>query len=172
MSINSTSAHHYSAHSARSADAPRASLTATIALAASTTSRTDARWQADLFETRPKGSPTPDREGVSVRGAFQDALYGRALILDLREDPARVRQGRLPADLALEVRPGVDLAALAGRPALYLLIEGPAGADAAQRAAAVIEPAQLAGFDRDRPVIKLIEGGVDAWRAAGLPLVP
>ncbi len=131
---------------------------------------TDARWQSDLFEMRARAVPA-DRAGISACAAFQDALYGRALILDLREDPARARQGRLPGDLVLEVRAGADLAALAGRPALYLLIDGPTGADAVERAASVIEPAQLAGFDRDRPVIKLIEGGVEAWRAAGLPLV-
>lgn len=130
----------------------------------------DLRWQADLFETRHP-QPAPDRERVSARSAYQDSLYGRALILDLRDDAARARQGRLPAQLALEVRPGVDLAALAGRAVLYLLIEGATGRDAAERAVTVIEPAQLASFDRDRPVIKLVDGGADAWREAGLPVV-
>lgn len=130
--------------------------------------RHDLRWQADLFETHR--DVAPDRERVSPRSAFQDSLYGRALILDLRDDAARTRQGRLPQDLALEVRPGVDLAALAGRPVLYLLIEGATGRDAAERAVTVIEPAQLASFDRDRPVIKLIDGGAQAWVAAGLPV--
>ena len=133
--------------------------------------RHDLRWQADLFET-PRPEIAPDRERVSARSAFQDSLYGRALILDLRDHAARARQGRLPQELALEVRPGVDLAPLAGRPVLYLLIEGATGRDAAERAVTVIEPAQLASFDRDRPVIKLIDGGAQAWRAAGLPVRP
>ena len=137
------------------------------------TRHADHRWQADLFENRPQpGGAEPDRERVSVRSAFQDALHERALILDLRDDEARTRQGRLPDALALEVRRGVDLAALGGRAILYLLIDGATGQDAAERARRVIEPAQLAAFDPNRPVIKLIEGGMDAWRSAGLPLAP
>lgn len=147
---------------------PPATLTAQAQIAR--VLRHDLRWQSDLFEARHPHI-APDRERVSARSAYQDSLYGRALILDLRDDAARARQGRLPAELALEVRPGVDLASLAGRPVLYLLIEGATGRDAAERAVTVIEPAQLASFDRNRPVIKLIDGGAAAWREAGLPVL-
>lgn len=134
--------------------------------AAGTTTRSDARWQADLFETRHPGQMPSARDRVSVRGAFQDALYGRALILDLREDAHREanRDGAdaLPAELALVVRAGVDLAALAGYRALYLLLDEHAGP--------VVEPAQFAAFDSGRPRIEVIDGGFAAWRAAGLPV--
>lgn len=120
-----------------------------------TRNRAQARWQIDLFAS----SPASTRDRVSVRGAFQDALYGRALILDLREDAAG---GDLPTDLALRVAPGVDLAALAGRRTLYLLVDD---ADVA-----VVEPAAFAAFAPGRPRIELIDGGIAAWRAAGLPL--
>ena len=95
-----------------------------------------------------------------TRSAFQDALYGRALILDLRERATDAQ--RLSADLALVVRPGVDLAALAGYRALYLLLDEGAGP--------VIEPAQIAAFHPGRPRIDVIDGGFSAWVAAGLPV--
>lgn len=134
-----------------------ASASASVALRTSA-AMTDARWQADLFETPlPSGSA---RETVSVRSAFQDALYGRALILDLRERATDAQ--RLSADFALVVRPGVDLAALAGYRALYLLLDEGAGP--------VIEPAQIAAFHPGRPRIDVIDGGFAAWVAAGLPV--
>ncbi|GAB97026.1 rhodanese-related sulfurtransferase [Kineosphaera limosa] len=120
-----------------------------------TRTRSHARWQIDLFAP----APASNRDRVSVRGAYQDALYERALILDLRADTS---SGQLPADLALRVRPGVDLAALAGRAVLYLLVDD---ADAP-----IVEPAAFAAFAPERPRIVLIDGGITAWRAAGLPL--
>ena len=129
-------------------------------VAARTTTLSDARWQADLFESAPADLPTATRQTVSARGAFQDALYGRAIILDLREDGDR--GGELPGDLALVVRPGVDLAPLAGHRALYLLLDAGAGP--------LVEPAQFAAFGPGRPRIEVIDGGFEAWRAAGLPV--
>lgn len=130
--------------------------------AARTVPMSDARWQADLFESPDAAQLPATRDRVTTRSAFQDALYGRALILDLREDADRDRCGAVPADLALVVRPGVDVAALAGQRALYLLVE--------ESDEPVVEPAQFAAFHPGRPRIELVDGGFAAWRAAGLPV--
>lgn len=130
--------------------------------AAWTPTMSDARWQADLFESRLAAALPATRDRVSVRSAFQDALYGRALILDLRDDADRDAAGAVPEDLALVVRAGVDLATLTGHRALYLL--------GGEHDGSVVEPAQFAAFHRGRPRIQIIDGGFAAWRAAGLPM--
>lgn len=194
--------------------------------------RSQARWQIDLFDAAPVApvapgasgapvdGPAAGRETISPRGAYQDALYGRALILDLRDAdrfaaqaadkavdrtvdeavdrtadeavdqgadrsgdqgadrsgarsgdrsgdrgdgvPARA-PGRIGGGLALVVRPGVDLAALSGYRALHLLVDA---ADEGE----IVEPAQLAAFAPGRPQVRVISGGFEAWRRAGLPV--
>lgn len=119
----------------------------------------DVNWQSDLFASRPRLPLGHD--AVSARAAFQDALSGRALLLDLRDEANRQAQGRLPAHLALVVRPGVDLAALSTHPVLHLLVDPDS----------IVEPAQFAAYDRNRPVLLVVDGGFAAWRAAGLPVV-
>lgn len=122
--------------------------------------RADALWQVELFATALL-APTADPRAVSARRAYQDALYDRALLLDVRSAHERHRDGRLPADLpVIEVRPGVDLGALALLERVYVV-----GGEAPS-----IEPADLAGLDRDRPEVLAVDGGFAAWRAAGLPV--
>lgn len=158
-SARSASARSASARPASDRTAADRSATRSRPVAvASPAAMTQARWQADLFETPLVAAGA--RQTVSVRGAYQDALYGRALILDLRERATDAQ--RLSADLALVVRPGVDLAALAGYRALYLLVGDGAGP--------VVEPAQIAAFHPGRPRVEVIDGGFAAWVAAGLPV--
>ena len=77
---------------------------------------------------------------LTARAAFQEALHGRASILDLRTGSERAREGELPAYLSTG---GVEghrrLIALAGRD----------------------------GLDLGLPQIV---GGFAGWRAAGMPV--
>lgn len=122
-----------------------------------TRTRDQARWQIELFDPATRVALDPLDRTVSPRGAYQDALYGRAIILDLRAAAA----AGPAADPALVVRPGVDLSVLAGFRAVYLMVDEDDD---------FAEPAQLAQFTPGRPQIRVIRGGFAGWRAAGLPV--
>lgn len=108
----------------------------------------DDLWQTLLFLP----SPTPRRVGhVSARLAYQQALYGRAVVLDLRDDATRAREGVIGADLPV-VRHLADAVATG----LDLLVIGAASAP-------------LVVADTRRSAV--VDGGMAAWRAAGLPVV-
>lgn len=77
---------------------------------------------------------------LTARAAFQEALHGRASILDLRSGSERAREGDLPAYLSS--------GAGDGHRRLIALV----GAD---------------GLSLGLPAIA---GGIAAWRAAGMPL--
>lgn len=121
----------------------------------------DHRWQCDLFAVTAAATPVGR---VSVRAAYQEALHGRATIVDLRPERSRRSQGRLPVSLGVvEVEVGVDLAALSGAARLLLLVD-PVDEPA-------VAPAEFAAFHPDRPEVAPIHGGVEAWVASGLPIV-
>lgn len=123
-----------------------------------TRTRGEARWQIELFDPSTQIAVVdPLDRTISPRGAYQDALYDRAIILDLR---AAATTGPA-ADPALVVRPGVDLSLLGGYRAVHLLVDEDDD---------FAEPAQLAQFTPGRPQIRVIRGGFAGWRAAGLPV--
>jgi rhodanese-related sulfurtransferase len=109
---------------------------------------------------------------VSARAAYQEALYGRAVLVDIRPQAQREQEGQVHADLApvliernvLEWRldprhpaslPIADL----GLRVILICQEGYASSLAA-------DLLQRLGIHRSTDLI----GGFAAWRAAGLPL--
>lgn len=77
---------------------------------------------------------------LTARAAFQEALHGRASILDLRTGSERAREGELPAYLSS------------------------GAADGHRRLIALV------GADGLTLGLPAIVGGIAAWRAAGMPL--
>ena len=118
---------------------------------------TEALWQVELFSS-PLPPLSDDARDVSARAAYQDALYGRAVLLDLRPEQTRARDGRLGGLDVVELRPGLDLSALSAAPIVHLVGDG-------------LEPAEFAGFDPGHPRVHRVVGGFAAWRAAGLPVL-
>lgn len=92
-----------------------------------------------------------------VRAAAEQRA-GRALILDLRPSP-EFRQGH-PAGAIWSVRPRLASAVEGSGGAVHLLTK-----DMAAAALASVDLAELGIAE-----VRLIEGGIDGWRAAGLPV--
>jgi rhodanese-related sulfurtransferase len=116
---------------------------------------TGTTWDIVLNDTTVVGSRA---RSVSPRAAYQAALYGRAVLVDLRSRRARDRDGDLPDRLAVAVVDRLELGlwlreSLASR---VLLLDDD-GARAGRLAA---------GGD---PRVAAVEGGFAGWRAAGLP---
>lgn len=141
-----------------------------------TVAATEITWQSELFaSTRPVRSgvvPRGVRPRLSPRAAFQEALWGRATLVDIRPAAQRRAEGQLPASLTpLAIEHAVLRARLDPRSAERLPIasselrvvvicqEGRASADAADALASL-------GVRHATDVI----GGFTAWRSLGLPV--
>lgn len=95
---------------------------------------------------------------VSPRAAYQAALYGRAVVVDLRSKASRERDGRLPAAIATAVVDRRELAPwLSESLATRVLLLDDDG-----------EPVWRAGEGDAR--VTAIDGGFRAWVSDGLPL--
>lgn len=90
--------------------------------------------------------------------AAAEQLAGRALILDLRPSPA-FRRGH-PARAIWSIRPRLASAVESCRGAVHLLSDDPAAA-----ALAALDLAEIGIAE-----VRLIDGGIAAWQAAGLPV--
>ena len=109
------------------------------------------------------GTRLPDAEGTSARAAYQDALYGRAVLVDLRHRSVRRREGDVG---------GVEVVTLDGSHALSRLERLAADAPVVlvssdgTHAARIASHLRSLGYD----AVESISGGFAAWRAGGLPL--
>lgn len=117
------------------------------------------------------GGPSVQRAGVSPAGAFQDALYGRSLLIDVRPLGERLRTGHVDPQLFGEV---VELGDLPDplTTAYQATLDHPgvpAHVLADDDATARRIVARLAWFGVPATHV---EGGFPAWRAAGLPVAP
>ncbi|TWP36077.1 rhodanese-like domain-containing protein [Leekyejoonella antrihumi] len=115
----------------------------------------DPHWQTQLFASDVcRSSAVRDR--LSPRAAYQDLLYGRAVLIDLRPDAERAAQGEVHPDL------GGMITALAvpqdDAPVILLCQEGDASLVAVQ---------SMRRSGRTR--VTDVEGGFHAWRDLGLP---
>lgn len=118
---------------------------------------TGTAWDIVLNDS-PLTAPTRTVTAISPRAAYQAALYGRAVVVDLRSARHRDRDGHLPPELASVVVDRLELGlwlreSLASR---VLLLD-----DDGARAG------RLAGGSDSRVVS--IDGGFAGWVAAGLP---
>lgn len=111
----------------------------------------------DIVLSNTPVSTTP-RAAVSPRAAYQAALYGRAVLVDLRTARRRDRDGDLPAEVASAVVDRLELGvwlreSLASR--IFLVDDDGARAG------------RLAGGSDAR--VTSVDGGFAGWLAAGLP---
>ncbi|MDO5626815.1 MAG: hypothetical protein Q4G43_00710 [Mobilicoccus sp.] len=108
--------------------------------------------------------PTLRGENVTTaRAAFQDALYERSVVIDLRPAPARAVDGSLGVD-AVVVDDPRDALAVVQRVAQHsaVVLVSSDGVFAARIAAHL----RMLGL----PWVDAVDGGFHAWRSAGLPL--
>ncbi|AKU15209.1 rhodanese-like domain-containing protein [Luteipulveratus mongoliensis] len=115
------------------------------------------RWETSLFAGGLEGCPEPTPAvgpgWVSPRAAYQDALYGRATLVDVRPHRARstvVHPGLEPRDVT-------DLDQHSGP----VILVGGAGGEAATVAVALLR--------RGMPRVSVLSGGFAGWLAEGLP---
>lgn len=132
-------------------------------------------WQSELFATRPAirhSRSAGARERVSPRAAFQEALWGRATLVDIRPETERRITGELPKSLTpltiehATLGARLDPAGAARLPiastelrVIVICREGRASADAADTLCRL-------GVRRATDVI----GGFAAWLSLGLPV--
>lgn len=95
---------------------------------------------------------------VSPRAAYQAALYGRAVIVDLRSARSRERGGELPTELTVAVVDRLELGlwlreSLASR--VLLLDDG-------ARAGRLVATGEAR--------LAVVDGGFAGWLSAGLPV--
>jgi len=101
---------------------------------------------------------------TSARAAYQDALYGRAVLVDLRPAPARAADGELGLDAFTfdsdHGRPAAAVRRIAeSTPVVLISSDGVLAARIA---------AQLRGLGLTW--VNAVDGGFAAWRSAGLPI--
>ncbi len=115
----------------------------------------DPHWQTRLFTGGDAPCPAGDAH-LSPRAAYQQLLYGRAVLWDLRTAQQRERHGRIHPDLC---PPAADreLPRRTDLPVIVLCQDGRA-------APAAVETLRAAG----REAID-VAGGYAAWAALGLP---
>lgn len=112
-------------------------------------------------------SQDPADTRVSPRAAFQDALYGRTILIDLRPSALRAAEGNLPERLGPLVLNGAtggglrDIARLAVETSVTLVSSDGLRA---QRMADLLNRSGLWA--------NAVSGGIVGWRSAGLPLAP
>jgi rhodanese-related sulfurtransferase len=129
-------------------------------------------WETTLFSTGPALPAAPRVDRVSARAAFQEVLYGRAVLVDIRPAVERAAEGEVAASLApvvverdvlegsFDPRLGVWLPQFRSEARVILLCqEGRASSLA-------VEALARSGARRAADVV----GGFAAWRAAGLPV--
>ncbi|HLS15562.1 MAG TPA: rhodanese-like domain-containing protein [Beutenbergiaceae bacterium] len=108
--------------------------------------------------------PLYSGRAISARAAYQRALYGRAVLVDLRTDDQRRSHGRFgPALTAVTVPPRALVTWLVRRNTtgdVIVISQDGTQADDVTEALADVSLAQLT----------YVPGGVAAWRSAGLPL--
>lgn len=115
---------------------------------------TGTSWDIVLANT----SLVTPRAALSPRAAYQAALYGRAVLVDLRSARHRDRDGELPAEVATAVVDRLELGVwLRESLATRIVLLDDDGARAGR----------LAGGPDPR--VTSVEGGFTAWLAAGLP---
>ncbi|WP_168582314.1 rhodanese-like domain-containing protein [Gephyromycinifex aptenodytis] len=116
-----------------------------------------------LFSSTGRGLESGERT-ISARAAFQDALYDRTILIDLRPAASRAAEGELPARLAPLLLGGNgglgDVARLAEETSVTLISSDGLRAE---RVAALLQQCGLWA--------NAVAGGMSAWKAAGLPLV-
>ena len=158
-----------------------------VTATATRTSSPSTHWETRLF-SGGRGWQAPVYEGVddqladarsrlsrvSARAAYQEALYGRAVIVDIRPAAQRAAEGEIAGHLAplvvernvLEWRfdPRSDARlAIAGRYDLRVVVVCQEGYTSSLAAASL----QQLGLHRATD----LAGGFAAWRAAGLPVI-
>lgn len=106
----------------------------------------DGSWQTTLFLTSPSTRTQAPAGTISARLAYQHGLYGRAVIVDLRA------HRRLRLDPTLPAATSVAAALAAGAARVVVLTDG--------THAQPTDPRAL-----------VLDGGIDAWVEAGLPVV-
>ncbi|MFV0251810.1 MAG: rhodanese-like domain-containing protein [Beutenbergiaceae bacterium] len=103
-------------------------------------------------------SAHPEPGGFSPRAAYQAALYGRVIVVDLRTPAQRSRDGELPARLQPVLVDPLELAAWLHESLAPLIVLLDDDGDRAAR---------LAAGDRR---VGAVRGGFAGWREAGLPV--
>jgi len=149
----------------------------TVTIPARPTARTDAEltWQSELFSAMPvsRTSALPQaRERISPRAAFQEVLWGRSTLVDIRSAAQRRTEGELPTSLTPLT---IEHATLGCR----LDPRGAARLPIASTELRVIVICQE-GHESSRAVETLarlgirhatdVVGGFAAWRSLGLPV--
>lgn len=125
----------------------------------------DVGYQTGLFTavTTPPSSPAAATTRISARRAFQHALHGYAMLIDIRPQWVREQAGVLDPELATLTVDVSDLGwlsrSLGGLPPILICQNG----NASVRLAAAL---QRTGVSEVSDVI----GGFGAWQAAGLPV--
>ena len=125
------------------------------------TYQTEMTWQAELFASR--ATPAADqgliapcterRQRLSPRAAFQELLFERALLVDLRPGAQRATEG----EIAPTLRRGPIVTP--GRRVILLCQDGQASSRAADALVRL-------GLRHTTDVV----GGFAAWRSLGLPV--
>lgn len=125
--------------------------------------RAAAMWVTRLFADAdaPPVCPTT----TSAFAAYQDAIYDRAVIADLRTPLSRRRDGRIPEGLAVTVNAAspagyADLLGLAATTPVVLVTDDPANGARLAAHLSGLGPAE----------VTVMAGGFPSWRVAGLPL--
>lgn len=141
-----------------------------------TTFASEITWQSDLFASALRPAPAPRADAstrpISPRAAFQEALWGRATLVDIRPAAQRTREGApaaavaaLPIDrdsLAWRLAPHSETRLPIATAELRVILLCQDGSESRPAAEAL---AQL-GVRHATDVI----GGFDAWRSLGLPV--
>lgn len=132
-------------------------------------------WQSALFAAAPTSvTPLDTTRQISPRAAFQDVLWGRGTLVDIRPAAQRAREGEpAPSLAALPIAPDSLVWRLAPHSETRLPI---ATADLraillcqdGSRSRAAAETLARLGVQRVTEVV----GGFAAWRALGLPVRP
>ena len=129
-------------------------MTATTVAPQTMATRTTAtHWETTLFSAGPAVSAVPRLGRVSARAAYQDVLYGRAVLVDIRPAAQRAAEGEVAASLG-------PVSQLGSEAQVILLCQDGRASSLAVEALARSGVRRAAG----------VAGGFVAWRAAGLPV--
>ncbi|GAB2620220.1 hypothetical protein [Pseudactinotalea suaedae] len=112
----------------------------------------------DIVLSNEPVTTAPSRSATSPRAAYQAALYGRAILVDLRTPRRRERDGELSTEVATAVVDRLELGVwLRESLASRIVLVDDDGARAGRLAA---------GSD---PRVTSVHGGFAGWVACGLP---
>lgn len=129
-------------------------------------------WETTLFSAGPAAPAVRHPDRVSARAAYQDVLYRRAVLVDVRPAAQRVAEGEVSASLAPVVVER-DVLSRSFDPRLGAWLPQP-GSEArvillcqdGRASSLVVEVLARSGVRGAADVA----GGFAAWRAAGLPV--